>query len=95
MDSIKKFLKSPLFHLSLVLILGLLLRLREFSSTSFWFDEAFTGVTIRLPWTEMFEVVSADRVHPLLYYVLVRLWSNIFGFTQSGIRAFSLCCGLM
>lgn len=95
MDSIKKFLKNPLFHLSLVLILGLLLRLREFSSTSFWFDEAFTGVTIKLPWTEMFEVVSADRVHPPLYYVLVRLWSNIFGFTQSGIRAFSLCCGLM
>ena len=57
MDSIKKFLKNPLFHLSLVLILGLLLRLREFSSTSFWFDEAFIGVTIKLPTTDRKSVV--------------------------------------
>lgn len=95
MDSIKKFLKNPLFHLSLVLILGLLLRLREFSSTSFWFDEGFTGNVIKFSWSEMFKVISEDEVHPPLYYILIRLWTYIFGVTQSGIRSFSVVTGLI
>lgn len=94
MDRIIKFVKKPITLLCIILLIGLCLRLKELTSTTFWFDEAFTGDTIKFPWSEMFKVISVDRVHPPLYYILVRLWANIFGFTQSGIRSFSIVVGL-
>ncbi|MDB2463805.1 glycosyltransferase family 39 protein [Flavobacteriaceae bacterium] len=33
--------------------------------------------------------------HPPLYFVLLKLWSYIFGSSELGLRSFSLCCGLL
>ncbi len=93
----KKFLKivkNPIFVLVLIAILGLVLRLVDTNRTSFWYDEAFTGDTIKLGWKEMFAVIAADKVHPPLFYILVRLWSYIFGISQDSLRGFSIFCGI-
>ncbi len=95
MDKVRKILKNPILSLGVILLLAILLRLREFSATGFWFDEAFTGNVIKFSWKEMFDVIATDRLHPPIYYILVRLWSYIFGFTQSGIRSFSVFTGLL
>ena len=98
MDSILKktikILKSPLFILSLILVLALLLRLREINETSYWFDEAFTAVTVRSSWKDMFGIIKQDGVHPPVYYIILKIWSSIFGYSQAGIRSFSLITGL-
>jgi len=92
---ILNILKNPLFILSLIFIVGLILRLLEINRTSFWYDEAFTGDVIKMSWKDMFAVIAADKVHPPLFYVLVRSWSLLFGVTQVSLRGFSLLWGLL
>ncbi|MBU1120005.1 glycosyltransferase family 39 protein [Patescibacteria group bacterium] len=87
-------LKHPLFILFLILIIGLILRLINIDRTSFWYDEAFTGDILKLSWKDMFAVIAADKVHPPLFYVLIRTWSIIFGITQFSLRSFSVFFGL-
>lgn len=94
MNKIIKFLKNPWFLFSLILTLGIFLRVLEINKTSFWYDEAFTGVTIKLSWKEMFNVIALDRVHPPVFYILTRLWASVFGFTQDSLRAFSVTWGV-
>lgn len=88
------FVKNPWFMLSLIVILGIVLRVLEINKTSFWYDEAFTGVTVKLSWKEMFGVIALDKVHPPTFYVLTRLWASVFGFTQGSLRAFSVTWGV-
>ena len=92
---ILNILKNPLFILAVILIIGLVLRLLEINKTSFWYDEAFTGDVLKMSWKDMFAVIAADKVHPPLFYVLVRGWSLLFGITQVSLRAFSLFFGLL
>ncbi|OYU96169.1 MAG: hypothetical protein CFE21_07080 [Bacteroidetes bacterium B1(2017)] len=33
--------------------------------------------------------------HPPLYFVLLKFWSYIFGYSEVALRSFSLCCGLI
>jgi uncharacterized membrane protein len=33
--------------------------------------------------------------HPPIYFILLKLWSYIFGSSEIGLRSFSLCCGLL
>lgn len=91
---ILKIIKNPLFVLSLILVVGLILRLLDINKTSFWYDEAFTGDVIKLSWKEMFAVIAADKVHPPLFYVLIRCWSMLFGVTQFSLRGLSVFFGL-
>ena len=91
---ILKIIKNPIFIFSLIFILGLVLRLLEIGRTSFWYDEAFTGDTIKLSWQNMFQVIAEDKVHPPLFYILIRLWSDLFGLTQYSLRGFSIFWGV-
>lgn len=91
---ILRIIKNPIFILSLIVILGLVFRLLDINKTSFWYDEAFTGDTIKLGWKEMFAVIAADKVHPPVFYIMIRLWSYIFSMTQDSLRGFSIFFGV-
>jgi|GEM_PF-1922249 len=91
---ILNILKNPLFILTIILVIGLVLRLLEINRTSFWYDEAFTGDVIKMSWKDMFAVIAADKVHPPLFYILSRLWASVFGFTQDSLRGLSIFFGL-
>lgn len=88
-----KIIKNPRFILVVIICIGFVLRLLDANKTSFWYDEAFTGNVIKLPWKEMFLAIAGDRVHPPLFYILIRLWSLIFGVTQLSLRGFSIFWG--
>lgn len=47
---------------------------------NFWADEAFTINTIRENFTEMIHITAMD-VHPPLYYVIVKIFAELFGYT--------------
>ena len=93
-EKILKIFKNPWVWFGVVLIIAIVIRVAQINQTSFWYDEAFTGDTVRLSWKEMFNVISEDKVHPPLFYILTRLWANIFGFTQVGLRSFSIFWGV-
>jgi mannosyltransferase len=62
------------------------------SSQSVWFDEAYSIMLIKQPWSQLIHLTSVD-VHPPLYYMALKLWSMIFGMSEPALRSFSALCG--
>jgi 4-amino-4-deoxy-L-arabinose transferase-like glycosyltransferase len=42
-----------------------------------------------------FPTLILHEGHPPLYFVLLKPWSYVFGFSEVALRSFSLCCGLI
>ncbi len=79
--------------LVLILILATALRLYHVAAISLWHDEAFSALLIKYPWHEMFYRIGLD-VHPPIYYVLLRFWYYVFGWSVFALRGFSVFFGV-
>jgi uncharacterized membrane protein len=79
----------PTFAVLGTMALGAVLRFIPLMQRDFWYDEAFTGITIRQSWSQMMSIVVHD-VHPPLYYILLKLWSLIASSSPFAIRSFSV-----
>jgi mannosyltransferase len=76
--------------LALVVGGGVAIRSWELGARSLWFDEAVSVTSIsRFGFVEMIDR-TAQAVHPPLYYVLLRGWSQVFGISEVGLRSFSV-----
>ena len=74
--------------IALALVLGVERR------DAFWLDESWTGGIIAQPtWRAAFQQIYWD-VNAPLYYVLIRLWSTVFGLSDWALRAPSLIAAL-
>lgn len=80
--------------ISLIILIGLALRLSHNIGISIWHDEAFSALMIRYPWGEMFRRLAID-VHPPMYYVALRLWHYVFGDGMWSLRGFSVLFGTL
>jgi hypothetical protein len=91
---IRKFEKNPdLFFWS---CLGLIVILSSASlflniNGSLKIDEPFSANLMNLSWAEFFKVFLHDPATPL-YYVLLKLWTSIFGDSERALRSFSVLC---
>lgn len=56
---------------------------------SLWHDEAFSGLLIRYNFGEMIYRIGLD-VHPPFYYILLKIWSFLFGNALFALRLFSV-----
>jgi uncharacterized membrane protein len=83
----------PIFILVAAVIVGISLRISDIETRDYWYDEAFTGVTVRQPFAEMMRIVIAD-VHPPLYYWLLKGWSLVAGTSPIALRLFSVTFGV-
>lgn len=91
-----KTLKNPYFIISTILtmiIVGFFLRLSYVTASDLWYDEAFSGILVRQEWGKMFEMIIADKFHPPLYYVLLKLWVSITSLNDFNLRIFSVFFG--
>ncbi len=82
----------PAMALAAVAILGVALALEVGleGHDPFWLDESWTGGIISQPsWRDTFHQIYAD-VNAPLYYVVVRVWSGLFGLSDAALRAPSL-----
>jgi len=78
-----------------ILILGLVLRLVSLNQ-SFWLDEATTSyVASQLSFREIILKFSPGDFHPPLYYLLLKVWSDIFGSSEIALRFPSIIFGLL
>lgn len=58
---------------------------------SVWFDEAYSITLAQQTYGELIHSTAID-VHPPLYYMLLKTWSEIFGYSEIALRGFSIAC---
>jgi uncharacterized membrane protein len=56
---------------------------------SVWFDEAYSVFLAKQPVLSLIHLTSVDA-HPPLYYLLLKGWSGIFGWSEAALRGFSV-----
>ncbi len=54
-----------------------------------WGDEAFSIQATKLSYTKMIELTAND-VHPPLYYIFLKFWSGLFGYQEIVLRLMSM-----
>lgn len=53
-----------------------------------WFDENYSIILAQQPITELLHLTSVDA-HPPLFYLLLKLWGSIFGWSELSLRSMS------
>lgn len=87
-------MKKTYIYLLLILGLGTALRFYHNTDISLWHDEAFSALLIKYHWGEMLRRIALD-VHPPMYYIALRWWSNIFSSSMLALRSFSVTFGVL
>lgn len=78
----------------LILIFGLGLRLISLNQ-SFWLDEATSGfITRDFSFTQIITRFSPGDFHPPLYYLILKVWGSVFGYSEIGLRSLSVVAGV-
>lgn len=77
-----------------ILVIAAALRWYNNVAVSLWHDEAFSALYIKYGWGEMMHRIILD-VHPPLYYLVLRIWSYMFGDTLASLRTLSIILGVM
>lgn len=77
----------------IVVIVGAIFRFKDIVTDDLWYDEAFTGVLMKLPYND-FVTAAANDAHPPLYYFLSRAWTTALGVSDFTLRLLPLIFGL-
>lgn len=78
-----------------VIIFGFLLRVISLNQ-SFWLDEATSGLVVRnFNLVQIITKFSPGDFHPPFYYLVLKVWSNVFGSNEIVLRFPSIIFGLL
>ena len=88
MEKIKKIIEAKSFHI-LLIILGSVLILSSAFFTELWYDESYTMGLVRHDFAQIVEIGSQD-VHPILYYLMLKVFMVILGDSILVARLFSM-----
>lgn len=80
--------------LPLIVILGFVLRFLYLGAESLTFDEVYSVRLAQMSFGEIIRQTSRD-FHPPLYYFLLHLWTSIFGYGETSVRALSAAFGTL
>ncbi len=80
--------KLALLHI-LTLAFGIACLIGGCFQNSLWFDEAYTVGLVQQPFGELLRISTYD-VHPPLYYLLLKLFASVFGYSIPVLRLFSV-----
>src|SRR3989344_5024320 len=69
----------------IILFFGLVLRLISFNQ-SLWLDEATSALVAKMSLPEIFTKFLPGDFHPPFYYLFLKLWSDIFGYSETILR---------
>jgi uncharacterized membrane protein len=67
------------------LLVAITIRLLGLGDAALWFDEMFTSIWVRLPWTEMLRTLLADN-HLPLYFLVEKAWTSLAGVSPWTLR---------
>jgi 4-amino-4-deoxy-L-arabinose transferase-like glycosyltransferase len=85
--------RSTVIILALLLV-GFGLRVWNLSAQSFWWDEAYTVQTARYDWATFWQLQEVAR-HPPLYFLIVRAWGGLIGWSEFSVRLLSVGFSLL
>jgi 4-amino-4-deoxy-L-arabinose transferase-like glycosyltransferase len=86
--------------LAAILLLAFGLRLINLSGRTLWYDEAFAVLFAEKGWDAMLDGTltpvegGAADVHPLLYYMSLNYWMDVFGESPAAVRLYSVLLGV-
>lgn len=81
--------------IAFILALGLGLRLINLNQ-SLWLDEAITALAVKNnSFTELITKFSPGDFHPPFYYLFLKFWTNIFGYSEIALRLPSVVFGIL
>ena len=81
--------KPGFIVLGALILLGLLLRLLRLDYQPLWWDEGYSVWFAGQPLGEMVRLTAQD-IHPPLYYALLHPWSALLGFSPVALRLFGV-----
>lgn len=58
---------------------------------SIWFDEGYSIMLAKRSFADIFALTAVDA-HPPFYYLLLKLWGEVFGFGEFALRSLSAVC---
>ncbi len=93
LNKIEQIVEAKWFHIALIIIGIIFIMLGAFHTTV-WFDEAYTIGLIRHDYADIIRIDSGD-VHPVLYYLLLKTVTLIFGENILVCRLFSVLAGVL
>jgi uncharacterized membrane protein len=80
-------------HFVLILIIGavvaMLVSLAVGLTQSVWFDEAYSIMVAKQPVNQLLHLTAIDT-HPPLYYLLLKGWAGLFGWSELALRSLSV-----
>ncbi|MBI2305086.1 MAG: glycosyltransferase family 39 protein [Chloroflexi bacterium] len=79
----------------IVILVGLLLRSIRLDFQSLWLDEAASAYLAHLPYKDIIAASFATEPNPPLYFLLLRGWGQVFGFSEVGLRSLSVVGGAL
>jgi len=87
------------YYLSLlaIILIALALQLYNLTYHSLWFDEAISVHWAKQSISRILEVgftLEEDRLPPL-YYLMLKGWTSLFGFSEASVRGLSVLFGLL
>ncbi|MBU1088045.1 MAG: glycosyltransferase family 39 protein [Candidatus Omnitrophica bacterium] len=86
----RNFIVKYDFLLISILILGFFIRIFQLASKSITYDEACSICFIQKPWITIFSHRYLIRPG---YFLLLKIWTGFFGYTENAIRSFSVLLG--
>jgi uncharacterized membrane protein len=78
----------------LIVFLSLLIRFISLNQ-SLWLDEATSALVARMPVSEIFTKFLPGDFHPPLYYLVLKYWTTLFGYSEVSLRTPSVIFGIV
>jgi mannosyltransferase len=74
-------------------VVAVIFRLQSLTQVSIWHNEALTSAITKLSWADF---ISHTQLEPAgnLYYILIKLWSGVFGADEFALRTLSVLLGI-
>src|SRR3989304_49478 len=79
----------------LLILVAFGLRVWNLSSQSVWWDEAFTVHTASGDWNNFWHQLQTGDRNPPLYFLSVRLWDSLAGWSEFSLRFLSSIYGII
>jgi uncharacterized membrane protein len=76
-----------------ILIFGFLIRLISLNQ-SLWLDEATSALVAKMSLNNIFTKFLPGDFHPPFYYLVLKFWTGLFGFSEISLRIPSIIFGL-
>lgn len=79
----------------LIILLGIILRFKDILKFNFWYDEAYTGILMRLKTAEFLDMIIRKDSHPPLFNFIMRIWTTFFGVNDFTLRLLPFVFGVI